>query len=92
MKAAMGDLAKVIARAISPSSVRPDGALTVPRSFGVYRIPSSAASTRRYRYGNHPIRLQELEREFGSCRLEHLFAHREEAKKVALALAAGENI
>jgi hypothetical protein len=79
-------LQTIIARAISPSSVQPDGWLTSPRSWGVYRVPSSAGSTRRFRFGNHPVRQRELEREFGSCKLEHLFATREDARTVALAL------
>jgi len=55
--------------AISPRDVNPDGSLTVPRSFGVYELPSSASGTRRFRLGNYPVRLHELEREFGSCKL-----------------------
>ncbi len=77
----------ILSRAINPSSVRPDGWLTSPRSFGVYRIPSSATSARSFRFGNHPVRQKELEREFGSCKLEYLFTDREDARAVALALA-----
>jgi hypothetical protein len=83
----MAAIDHITARAISPSSVRPDGWLTSPRSYGVYRIPSSAASTRSYRFGNHPVRLKELEREFGSCKLEYLFTDRDDAEAVAKALA-----
>jgi hypothetical protein len=82
----MPTLQKIIARAISPSSVRPNGWLTFPRSWGVYRVPSSAGSMRSFRFGNHPVRQRELEREFGSCKLEYLFATREDARTVALAL------
>jgi hypothetical protein len=73
----------IIQRAISPSSVREVGRLTSPPTFGVYRIPGSAASTRTYRIGNHPVRMRELVREFGSCRLEYLFTSREDAVAVA---------
>ena len=83
----MASLEHIISRAISPSSVRPDGWLTVPRSYGVYRVPSSAGSTRRFRFGNHPVRQRELEREFGACKLEYLFTERDDAKAVALALS-----
>ena len=83
----MASIEHIIKRAISPSSVRSDGYLTHPRSYGVYRIPSSAGSTRSFRFGNHPVRMRELEAEFGSCKLEHLFSTREDARVVALALS-----
>lgn len=73
-------------RAISPQSVRPDGLLTSPRSYGVYQLPASVTGTRRFRYGNHPVRLLELEREFGSCRLHHLFLRRDDAAAMAAQL------
>jgi len=74
------------ARAISPREVRSDGRLTLPRSFGVYELPSSATGTRRYRIGNHPVRLRELEREFGPCKLLYLFRQRSDAVAAAASL------
>jgi hypothetical protein len=82
----MTSVKDILNRAISPSSVRSAGPLTVPRSYGVYRIPSSSASTQAVRFGNHPVRQRELEREFGSCKLEYLFTVRADAQAVALAL------
>lgn len=79
----MTPIEHIITRAISPSSVRPNGRLTSPRSYGVYRIPTSADSTSSFRFGNYPVRQRELEREFGSCKLEYLFAERTDAKAVA---------
>lgn len=79
----MSSIPGIISRSISPSSVKADGQLTYPRTYGVYRIPTSAASTRRFRFGNHPIRQRELENEFGSCHLEYLFIDRDDAKAVA---------
>lgn len=79
-------LQATITRAISPLSVRPDGRLTTPRSYGVYQVPATSGSTRRFRFGNHPIRMLELERELGACKLEHLFLSRAEATAVAAAL------
>jgi hypothetical protein len=35
--------------------------------------------------------MRELEGEFGSCKLEHLFTSREDAKAVALALSGRKN-
>jgi hypothetical protein len=78
----------ILTRAVSPSHVRMnDGGLTSPRSYGVYHIPSSADSTRSFRFGNHPVRQRELERDFGSCKLEYLFLDRADAEAVARALA-----
>jgi hypothetical protein len=80
------NLEQVMARAISPSQVRPDGRLTSPRSFGVYLLPAEHGSTRRYRLGNHPVRQRELEEEFGRVDLLHLFRSRQDAATVAAAL------
>jgi len=57
------------ARAIKPQAIRPNGPLTTPRRFGGYELLSPTPDTRRFRFGNHPVRLYELERERGSCRL-----------------------
>lgn len=78
-------------RAVSPNRVIPDGNLTNPRSFGVYKIPTSATSRRRYRFGNHPVRMHELERDFGSCELLFLFLDRSDAMAVAALHNEGES-
>ena len=80
MSRAMNELAE---RAIPPRSVRPDGKLTLPRSYGVYELPGDVRNTRRFRYGNHPVRLQELERKFGACKLLYLFGTRADAAATA---------
>jgi len=85
----MKAVADILQRAISSTVVRPDGrGYTVPRSWGVYRLPADAGATRRLRFGNHPVRQFELEREFGSCRLEYLFLARADAEAVAAAFNA----
>ncbi|MES2939572.1 MAG: hypothetical protein V4864_17945 [Pseudomonadota bacterium] len=81
----------ILARALSPSQVRFEGRLTLPRSWGVYELPGSAALTNRFRMGNHPIRMHELEREYGACRMRYLFASAEDAKAVAAHLARGDS-
>ena len=81
----------IAARAISPREVRPDGWLTVPRSFGLYELSRSASGTRRFRFGNHPVRMRELEREFGSCELVHLFLQRKDALDLARLLNGRES-
>jgi hypothetical protein len=84
----MRSLEHITARAVSPSSVKADrGYLTSPRTFGVYRVPASASSTRLFRFGNHPVRQLELTREFGDCSLEYLFTEREDAREVAMVLS-----
>lgn len=83
----MNPLDPIMQRAISPASVHVVGPLTVPRSYGVYRLPPGAPG-RRYRFGNHPVRMQELQREFGTCALECLFAQRADARETAHRLSA----
>nr|CAS02934.1 putative integron gene cassette protein [uncultured bacterium] len=72
-------------KAISPRAVHADGPLTSPRSFGVYQLPQTAKNTRLFRFGNHPVRQHELEREFGSCKLLYLFLSRSDAVAMASA-------
>ena len=80
MRSAIDD---IIDRAISPRQVTIIGPLTTPRSWGVYRLPADCGATRHFRFGNHPVRMTELERNYGSCKLEHLFLHRDDAKALA---------
>ncbi len=73
--------------AISPANVRPDPAspgLTIPRTFGVWELLGRTGS-RRYRYGNNPVRGTELAREHGSRRVQRLevYADRAAAKRRA---------
>lgn len=56
--------------------------LTIPRSYGVYELPENATG-RRYRFGNHPIRQIELEKEFGDLDILYIYLSREEAKEHA---------
>ena len=73
----------ILAKAINPSQVRPDGTLTIPRSYGVYRITGSRREGRQFRFGNHPIRLQELVNQYGGASLEALFTERQFAEALA---------
>jgi hypothetical protein len=49
----------------------------------VYALPLDRDGTRRFRFGNHPVRQQELKHEFGSCTLYQLFLERKDAEKLA---------
>ena len=71
----------LLAKAIEPSSVMTVGQSTRPRTWGVYEI--AAKSTTRHRMGNHPVRQQELVREFGKAQLLYLFTSRPLALHVA---------
>jgi hypothetical protein len=52
---------------------------TIPRSFGVYEI-QSVINTKRFRFGNHPVRENELIREFETIKRIGLFLDRADAK------------
>lgn len=82
----MDQMKQLERRAISPKDVKPDGVLTMPRSYGVYQLSTSVGPTRTFRFGNHPVRMMELEREFGVCQLRCLFRSREEACSMAALL------
>ncbi len=73
----------IIQYSIPQNIVRTIGRHTSPRSYGVYELPPTAKDTRRYRFGNHPIRQEELIREFGNCKLAYLFPERHYAKTLA---------
>lgn len=65
--------------AISCNDIKYDWRLTFPKSFGVYQILNTANAGKAFRYGNHPVRQSELQREFGDCCLVYLFLEREYA-------------
>ena len=73
----------LLAKAISPSQVRSDGSLTIPRTFGVYRLTGSRREGRWYRLGNHPVRQQELINQYGGAELVALFLERPLAEALA---------
>ncbi len=69
---------------LNPNQLRTDPnnpQLTIPRSYGVWEVRSS--NGKQYRYGNNPVRGQELEREFGRARIMKLFENRDLAKAEA---------
>ena len=70
-------------KAFSSTVVTADGNLTRPRSYGVYQLPRSSDGARTFRFGNHPVRQAELDREFGSSRLIIVFLDRQDAVELA---------
>ena len=85
------ELQQLLARSIDPTRVRSDGALTAPRSYGVYMLPATCKGTRRWRFGNHPIRQRELTAEHGAAKLEALFLSRRDAAALARLRNDGTN-
>lgn len=75
----MLDLEDLLQRAVDPARVHIDGTVSSPPSFGVYLVVDPETGAERYRFGAHPVRLQELEDQFGSCDLEYLFLQRADA-------------
>lgn len=55
---------------------------TNPRSYGVWELPLGS-NGRRYRYGNNPIRGNELARAFGRVKLIALSKNRDAARDYA---------
>ena len=82
----MNDLEELIDRSIDPDSVKVEGTLTNPPSFGVYAITDESNGDTHYRFGSHPVRMHELEDKFGGCELEYLYLTREDAAAMSIAL------
>ncbi len=72
---------ELLSRAISPGSVQAHGRYTIPRTYGVYDV--EAAGGRRYRFGNHPVRHEELNRQYENVALVALFESRDDCKELA---------
>ena len=81
---------ELLAMATAPSGLRAAGRYTRPPSWGVYVVaPPKQTPTRRYRFGNHPVRQAELSREFGAARVLALFTARAPAEELAALYNAG---
>jgi hypothetical protein len=74
----------LLKRSVQQRHVILDGRLTSPRTWGTYDLGSSGS--RRFRYGNHPIRMTELLREHGKCSLVALFHTQQDANRLAALL------
>jgi len=85
----MNEIDALFAKAIDPITVRPDPSdarYTNPRTWGVYEVEATkpGAAGKRFRKGNHSIRQQELQREFGEVRVVALFEEEKLATDLAL--------
>ena len=73
---------------ISPDRVRPDPNnpnWTIPRTYGVWEL-TQRSTGKRYRFGNYPVRGNELERDYKNAKLIALFTSRDQAKEYAHSL------
>lgn len=84
-------LAELQARAVAPTSVTLAGRYTNPPTWGVYRVEGFVGGRRtsQYRAGNHPVRQQELTREFGAAELVMLLPTSADAKELKHLLETG---
>lgn len=82
---------ELLAVSVPVSSVAAQGKYTTPRTWGVYEITPSrdGGATRRFRFGNHPIRQRELESEFSNAGIVALFYERAFAEELARLLNNG---
>ena len=81
----MSEKEKLLSKSISENTVRinPNNKnYTIPRTFGIYEILNTNNS-KRYRFGNHPVRENELIEEFENVKRIGLFLEREDAKALA---------
>ena len=74
---------ELLAKAIKSTVFNVVGRLTIPRTYGVYRLDSKTKSVRRFRFGNHPIRHSELVNEFGTAEIIAVFFDRRHAEELA---------
>lgn len=79
------DLKSLLEKCINPSSVKLDGRYTSPKTWGVYIVERLLDGKRGkfFHFGNHPVRQQELIRQFGKAQLVGLYSARINAKEAA---------
>ena len=78
----------LMAKRVDPNQYKADPSnlnCTVPGTWGAYSIPDEFVYGRKkkYRFGNHPARMIELKRMYGSVELIALFKNRDDAKGLA---------
>lgn len=71
---------------LDPAEIEVIGRYSDPRTYGVYALVGAKHSGRRFRFGNHPVRHNELARQYESVRLEALFIKRSDASELAALL------
>ena len=56
---------------------------TNPRTWGTYDISNNSENSKRFRFGNHPVRMNELNRKYKICHIIAIFSSRELACELA---------
>lgn len=89
----MDRIVMLFSKAVDPETLRPnpnDARYTVPHTWGVYELDGAECRVagKRFRRGNHPIRLQELKRESGKVKTIAVFSEEQLAKDLARLLNA----
>ena len=64
---------ELLSNAVALGEVVVNGAYTKPKTYGVYQLAGKDKSGRTYRYGNHPVRMNELVWDYGKVELVALF-------------------
>jgi hypothetical protein len=83
-------VSELLSKAVEAHALVTTGQYSAPRSWGVYKItPPKVSATRLHRFGNHPVRQSELEREFGSAKVVSLFTSRALAEELSRLLNRG---
>lgn len=83
------NIRQLLLQAVDPSRLKDAGPYTNPKTWGVYKIlPAVSTINKRFRIGNHPVRKQELEREFTSVQIIGLFTSRILAEQLSTLLNA----
>ena len=87
----MSKLKELVGKTVQLEDIQPDGLYTIPRTYGVYELSRSISNTKRFRFGNHPVRFNELKKEFGVCTIygNILYINRDDAKNRANLLNKG---
>ena len=74
---------ELLSKAVTPPGFTVVGVLTIPRTYGVYKLKGQAKSGRTFRFGNHPIRHYELTNEYGRTDVVAILFNRRDAVELA---------
>jgi len=84
---------ELLGKAVSSAALVLAGRYTRPASWGVYKVLSKEeATTKPYRTGNHPVRYEELRREFKHIEVVALFTERALATELATLFKNGRSV
>jgi hypothetical protein len=73
----------LLLKSLKNSELVTDGKYTNPRTWGTYDICDNSKKSNRFRFGNHPVRMNELNRKYNTCHIVAIFSSRELACELA---------